>query len=239
MAVTRFVAPGAAGGHAHPRLAGDPRVAFGRERAPLLVARQDGANLLGPRQRLVDFHARAAGIGEDGVHALALERFDEDVAARHGPAHLGAGTAGSFGFLFGNAFAHVLSMVGAEGRRQNKKTHDRFGSRGFLLKLQFNFDKHQRRRRLRRLPDPVTSRIFLNIGGKFMQPPPAGQAKILSLSKGELRRTQGVGEIRNPIPATSPACVGSNHSVGERARPGRRGWRLANHFRTAPGPLFG
>src|ERR1041384_1726952 len=38
------------------------------------------------RSRLVNLHARAAGVGEDNLHAFAFEGFDEDVAAKHGGA---------------------------------------------------------------------------------------------------------------------------------------------------------
>ena len=49
----------AAGGHADAGPAGGAGVAAGGERAALLVARQDRADLLRAGQRLVDFHARA------------------------------------------------------------------------------------------------------------------------------------------------------------------------------------
>jgi preprotein translocase subunit SecA len=67
------------------------------------MARQDGADLLGfAGQRLVDFHARAAGIGEDDLHAFAFEGLDEDVAAEHAadkipPSAAGRGTDVSSG----------------------------------------------------------------------------------------------------------------------------------------------
>jgi len=80
---------GAAGGHADTgRGTG---VALGRERAALLVAGQDGADLLGSGQRLVKLHARAAGVSEDRVHALALECADEDLTADHARADLALG----------------------------------------------------------------------------------------------------------------------------------------------------
>ncbi len=59
---------GAAGGHADAGLAGGAGVTLGREGAALLVARQDGAELVfEARERLVQRHARAAGVGEDDV----------------------------------------------------------------------------------------------------------------------------------------------------------------------------
>ena len=82
---------GAAGGHADTGPAGGAGIALGRERAALLVARQDGADLLGSGQRLVKLHARAAGVGEDRVHALALECADEDLTADHARADLALG----------------------------------------------------------------------------------------------------------------------------------------------------
>ena len=82
---------GAAGGHADAGLAGGAGVALSRERAALLVAGQDGADLLGPSQRLMKLHARAAGVGEDRVDALALECADEDLAAEHARADLALG----------------------------------------------------------------------------------------------------------------------------------------------------
>jgi hypothetical protein len=82
MAVTRFVAPGPLVRHAHAGLAGGAGVALGGEAAALLVAGQDGADL-GLGERLVDLHARAAGVGEDDFDAVAFEGLDEDVAAQH------------------------------------------------------------------------------------------------------------------------------------------------------------
>jgi hypothetical protein len=54
------------------------------------MARQDGADLLRARQRLVDFHARPARVGEDRIHAFAFEAGHEDFAARHGGAEFHA-----------------------------------------------------------------------------------------------------------------------------------------------------
>ena len=73
---------GTAGCHAHAGPAGGPGIAFGGEAAALFVTGQDGANLR-LRERLVDLHARAAGVGEDDLAALALQCFDKDVAPKH------------------------------------------------------------------------------------------------------------------------------------------------------------
>ena len=89
MAVTRLVAPGPLVPMHTPALPVARRVAFRRETAALLVARQNGADF-GFRERLVDFHARAAGIGKNDLDAFAFEGFDEDVAPEHGRADLGA-----------------------------------------------------------------------------------------------------------------------------------------------------
>ncbi len=86
---------GAAGAHAHAGLAGRAGITFRRKTAALLVARQDGADF-GFGERLVDFHARAAGIGENDLDAFAFEGLDEDVAAGHGRADLGARGGGGF-----------------------------------------------------------------------------------------------------------------------------------------------
>ena len=141
---------GAAGAHAHAGLAGDARIAFGGETAALLVARENSADL-GVRERLVDFHARAAGIGEDDLDVLAFKRLDKDVAAEHGRADFGAGLGGRFRFRFGgcSCFAHVFLWLWRLAEDNKKPTA--MTSRGFLLKFQFN--KHRRRRQRRRLPD--------------------------------------------------------------------------------------
>ena len=110
---------GAAGAHAHAGLAGDARITFGGKRATLFVARKNGADLR-VRERLVNFHARAAGIGEDDFNAFAFEGFDKDVAAPHGWADFGALFGGRFRrFQFGgfSDFAHFLFFgCGGSGR---------------------------------------------------------------------------------------------------------------------------
>ena len=73
---------GTASRHAHAGPAGGSGVAFGSEASALFVTGQDGANLR-LRERLVDLHARAAGVGENDLAALALQRLDKDVAPKH------------------------------------------------------------------------------------------------------------------------------------------------------------
>ena len=52
----------------------------------------------------MNLHAGAAGIGENHLDSLALEGFDENVAAQHGLTNFGAGS----GFLLRFNFrAHV------------------------------------------------------------------------------------------------------------------------------------
>ncbi len=84
MAVTRFVAPGTAGGHADTRPAGRARVALGRESAPLFMTRQDRADLIPIAcQRLVDRHTGAARVGEHHFHLMVHQRLDEDIGPEH------------------------------------------------------------------------------------------------------------------------------------------------------------
>ena len=74
---------GAAGGDADADLAGGAGVALGREAAALLVARQDGAQaIVDVRQRLVNGHAGAAGVGEDDLDAVVEQALDQDGGPR-------------------------------------------------------------------------------------------------------------------------------------------------------------
>ena len=115
---------GAAGAHAHAGPAGGASVAFRRETAPLLMPGQDGANL-GFGERLVDLHARAAGVGEDDFHAGAFEGFHENVAPEHQRADFGFRGFGVFLSCRGRVcFAHTVFVLA--GGRSDKKTHDRF-----------------------------------------------------------------------------------------------------------------
>jgi hypothetical protein len=47
------------------------------------MARQDRADLFGTSEGLMDFHARAARISEDGIDAFTFEAGHEDLAAAH------------------------------------------------------------------------------------------------------------------------------------------------------------
>ena len=94
-----------AGRHAHAGLAGGAGVALGGETAALFVTGKDGADLrLG--QRLMDLHARAAGVGEDDFATLAFERLDKNLA----PEHQGADVlvAGGLVVLRRGGRAHVV-----------------------------------------------------------------------------------------------------------------------------------
>lgn len=75
---------GAGGGDADAGEAGGARVALGGEDAALLVAGEDVADNAGARERLVDLHRRATGVGEDVPHPLALQGLNEDVGALAG-----------------------------------------------------------------------------------------------------------------------------------------------------------
>ena len=62
---------GPGGGHHHPRLAGHPRVALGREDPSLLVPRKDRPDPVAiPRESLMHRHAGSAWIGEDHLDAV-------------------------------------------------------------------------------------------------------------------------------------------------------------------------
>ena len=87
----RLVAPGPLVAMHTPGPAGGAGVAFRREDAALLVAREDRADFRGFGQRLVDGHRRAARIGEDRVHTLTLQARDEDFRAVHDRPTVGHG----------------------------------------------------------------------------------------------------------------------------------------------------
>ena len=72
--------PGARSRHHHAGLAAGAGISLGREDAPLLVARQNGANPVAiARQRLVQGHAGAARIGKDDLDAVPRQRLDQNV----------------------------------------------------------------------------------------------------------------------------------------------------------------
>ena len=125
---------GTAGGHADACAAGRPRIPFSGKRPALLVARQHGADFRAS-QRLVDFHAGPAGVGEDGIHTLAFEASDQDFAAGHRWSEFCvlAGPGGFRGFSC-LCIAHVVVAVVTDPP-QGKKTHDRRPAVGFLSKL--------------------------------------------------------------------------------------------------------
>jgi hypothetical protein len=79
----------------------------------------------------VQFHARAARIGENGVDTLPLERFYQNVASQHGRAHLGALLGLGRGSFFCRC-AHILLLFSRAVRINKKPTT--VSSRGFLSK---------------------------------------------------------------------------------------------------------
>ena len=123
----------AAGRHANASLARRAGIAFGREGPALLVPGENRANFFGFGQRLVEFHARAAGIRKDGIDPFAFEAGDENFAALHDRADFqsftGSGCSGSCGF---SRFAHSSFLL-AESRERIKKPTT-VSSRGFLSK---------------------------------------------------------------------------------------------------------
>ena len=88
-APARPAAPPAAAAPAHPA---PPRPPAQSAAPRLLVAAEDVLHGVAARQSLVDLHGGAAGVGKQGLHALALQRLDQDVAAagRTGAAGRGA-----------------------------------------------------------------------------------------------------------------------------------------------------
>ena len=53
------------------------------------MARENGADLFRASERLVEHHASATRVGEDGVDAGVFEGLDEKVAAHGGGGQLG------------------------------------------------------------------------------------------------------------------------------------------------------
>ena len=104
---------GATGGHADTGLAGGSGVPLSGENPALFVPGQDGANLLGAGQRLMELHAGAARVGKDCVHALALKRPDEDFAAKQAWPQLTLGFCLRIRLCF-SCFAHFLCAVGCK-----------------------------------------------------------------------------------------------------------------------------
>ena len=81
MPVTRFVAPGPGGAHAHADPPGDASVAVGSVSAALLVADEHVAQLGIVAEHVVQRQDHAARVAEEHVDALAEERLAEDVGA--------------------------------------------------------------------------------------------------------------------------------------------------------------
>ena len=82
----------------------------------------------GAGERLMELHARAAGIGEDDFDALAFEALDEDVAALHAGAEFGL--RGRFRFSgFCGCFAHgyALGLAGGAWRTKNPRLRPAVG----------------------------------------------------------------------------------------------------------------
>ena len=83
--VTRFVAPGSGGAHAHAHPARHPCVAVGRMRPALLVADQHVAELRVVAQDVVQRQDHATGVAEEHIDALAEQRLAQDVGTDPGP----------------------------------------------------------------------------------------------------------------------------------------------------------
>ena len=110
---------GSAGGHAHADFAGAAGDALGGERAALLVARQDRAQLVREAgERLVQRHAGAARVGEDRVDAVVHQRLDEDV-----------GPAGELVFRLSLHHGGHGNYLVSRNSEQNQ-SWERFGHRG-------------------------------------------------------------------------------------------------------------
>lgn len=81
-------------GHHNANLSGRPGVALGHERPALFVAGKNSTDLFRSGQGLVEHHARATGVSEDGIDASMLEGLDKDVAAH--------GRSGQLGLAWGD-----------------------------------------------------------------------------------------------------------------------------------------
>src|SRR5277367_386614 len=90
------------------------------------------------RERLVNFHARAAGIRENDFDIFAFQRLDKNVAAKHRRADFGARfgfRGGGFRFCDFSCLAHV--SFGCGWRRGLKQKPTTVASRGFLSNFRF------------------------------------------------------------------------------------------------------
>src|SRR5207244_1136633 len=71
-----------AGGHADADLAGAAGISLGGKATALLVPRQNRAQPgADARQRLVDRHARASGVGKDDFDPVVEQALDEDIGS--------------------------------------------------------------------------------------------------------------------------------------------------------------
>jgi hypothetical protein len=168
----------------------------------LLVARQDRADLR-LRERLVDFHARAARIGEDHLDAGPFEGLDEDVAPQHHGADLLAGGAGSGGLFLGQCrVAHnSVNLLAGQRRSFGDKKPTAVASRGFL----------ESRTYARQEPAPAlppttrsTTDVVPNrIGQSKRKEPGGGQARIggpLNQGLKATRQQSGLARLGNKCP---------------------------------------
>ena len=130
---------GAAGAHAHAGLAGHTSITFRRETATLFVAREDGADF-GSRERLVDFHARAAGIGEDDLDAFAFEASTRCRVPTSPGRHrrVGARYSGLRVFAFGGFQLSLLMCLSGCGWLSRVKQNPRLLQPWVLVKLTFS-----------------------------------------------------------------------------------------------------
>ena len=106
--------PRAARAHAHARAASGAGVALGGEGAPLLVPREDGADLvLVAGERLVKRHARPARVGKDHVDPVPDQRLND---------HVGPGDEGFGCFRRAGGGGHErVSWIWRTGRNANKR----------------------------------------------------------------------------------------------------------------------
>ena len=155
-----------AGGHAHPGPPGHAPVAPRGKRPALLMPRQDRADLLRARQRLVDLHAGAARVRENRVHPFPFEAGHKDFAAGHRGSKFHVLASGRFLLRF-SCLAH--RYCGYDWLPQvHKKTHDRSPAVGFCRNSSY----------LRQAPTAspttttsrVTCRMFTIIAANLVNP---------------------------------------------------------------------
>ena len=95
--------PGTRCRHAHAGFAGCPGITVGHEPAALFLTGQDGSDLFGLGQGLVQFHGCSARVGEHHLHALALKGVDDAsapfMAGPSSPFASGSGWVMDCGFM--------------------------------------------------------------------------------------------------------------------------------------------